>query len=117
MIRNLLYSDARCREGAAPVTMVIFRQQGELILCQYSIFKCSAAYDRNIQNWVSGTMIRKMKYPGPCAEAAWYRKSMPNEIGLFDENFSLSMEEENLHSVQGSPAGKSIYIPPSLCHS
>jgi hypothetical protein len=39
----------RCSEGAKPATMVMFRQQSELILCQYSIFKCSAAYDRNIQ--------------------------------------------------------------------
>jgi hypothetical protein len=52
-----------------------------------------------------------MKYPGPCAEAAWYRRSMPNEIGLVDENFSLSMEEENLHSVQGSPAGNPYIFP------
>ena len=48
---------------------------------------------------------------GPCAGAALYRKEMLEEIGLFDEDFFLYMEDVDL-AFRGRLAGwKCIYVP------
>ena len=53
---------------------------------------------------------------GPCAGAALYRKEMLDEIGLFDEDFFLYMEDVDL-TFWGRLAGwKCIYVPDAKVH-
>jgi GT2 family glycosyltransferase len=53
---------------------------------------------------------------GPCAGAALYRKSMLDEIGLFDEDFISYMEDTDL-ALRGRLAGwKCLYVPKAVVH-
>jgi GT2 family glycosyltransferase len=60
------------------------------------ISRSGAAWDRGIFEQDSGQYDREEDVFGPCAGAALYRKSMLDEIGLFDEDFFIFMEDVDL---------------------
>lgn len=60
------------------------------------IARSGAAWDRGIYEPDSGQYDGKVDVFGPCAGAALYRKSMLDEIGLFDEDFFIFMEDVDL---------------------
>ena len=53
---------------------------------------------------------------GPCAGAALYRREMLDEIGLFDDDFFLYMEDVDL-AFRGRLAGwKCVYVPEAVVY-
>ena len=51
---------------------------------------------------------------GPCAGAAMYRRTMLDEIGLFDEDFFLYMEDVDLAFRARLSGWKCMYVPSAL---
>jgi len=75
------------------------------------ISRSGAALDRGISEIDTGNYQREEDVFGPCAGAALYRRSMLDEIGLFDEDFYLYMEDVDL-AFRGRMAGWNCrYIP------
>lgn len=61
-----------------------------------SISRSGAAWDRGIFEPDTGQYENETEVFGPCAGAALYRKKMLDEIGLFDEDFFLYVEDVDL---------------------
>jgi GT2 family glycosyltransferase len=73
--------------------------------------RSGAAWDRGMLEPDQGQYDFQEEVFGPCAGAGLYRKEMLNEIGLFDEDFFLYMEDVDL-AFRGRLAGwKCIYVP------
>lgn len=60
------------------------------------ISRSGAAWDRGILEADVGQYEDEAEVFGPCAGAALYRRAMLDEIGLFDEDFFLYMEDVDL---------------------
>lgn len=75
------------------------------------ISRSGAAWDRGMFESDEGQYDLREEVFGPCAGAALYRKEMLEEIGLFDEDFFLYMEDVDL-AFRGRLAGwKCVYVP------
>jgi len=80
------------------------------------ISRSGAAWDRGIFEEDTGQYNTREEILGPCAGAALYRKLMLDEIGLFDEDFFLYMEDVDL-AVRGQLAGwKCIFVPGAVVY-
>ena len=78
--------------------------------------RSGAAWDRGMSEPDTGQYDSQEEVFGPCAGAALYRKEMLDEIGLFDEDFFLYMEDVDL-AFRGRLAGwKCIYVPDAKVH-
>lgn len=75
------------------------------------ISRSGAAWDRGMSEPDEKQYDSLEDIFGPCAGAALYRKRMLDEIGLFDEDFFLYMEDVDL-AFRGRLAGwKCAYVP------
>lgn len=75
------------------------------------ISRSGAAWDRGGGELDHGQYDISEEIFGPCAGAALYRRTMLDEIGLFDEDFFLFMEDVDL-AFRGRLAGwKCMYVP------
>jgi GT2 family glycosyltransferase len=75
------------------------------------ISRSGAAWDRGIFEKDTGCYEREEEVFGPCAGAALYRRIMLDEIGLFDEDFFIYMEDVDL-AFRARMAGWACrYIP------
>jgi len=73
--------------------------------------RSGAAWDRGLAEPDVGQYDASLEVFGPCAGAALYRKKMLEEIGFFDEDFFLYMEDVDL-AFRGRLAGwKCCYVP------
>ena len=73
--------------------------------------RSGAAWDRGMGEADHGQFDTAEETFGPCAGAALYRRSMLDDIGLFDEDFFLFMEDVDL-AFRGRLAGwKCRYVP------
>jgi GT2 family glycosyltransferase len=80
------------------------------------ISRSGAAWDRGMFQQDKGQYNHCEEVFGPCAGAALYRKAMLDEIGLFDEDFFLYMEDVDL-AFRGRLAGwKCIYVPEAVVY-
>jgi GT2 family glycosyltransferase len=80
------------------------------------ISRSGAAWDRGMFEPDKGQYDQCEEVFGPCAGAALYRKAMLMEIGLFDEDFFLYMEDVDL-AFRGRLAGwKCIYVPKAVAY-
>ncbi len=80
------------------------------------VSRSGAAWDRGMFEMDEGQYDQEEEVFGPCAGAALYRKSMLEEIGLFDEDFFLYMEDVDL-AFRGRLAGwKCIYVPEAVVY-
>ena len=78
--------------------------------------RSGAAWDRGMFEQDQGQYDAEEDVFGPCAGAALYRKDMLDEIGIFDENFFIYMEDVDL-AFRGRMAGwKCIYVPHAKVH-
>jgi GT2 family glycosyltransferase len=75
------------------------------------ISRSCAAWDRGMGEPDSGQYDLTEEVFGACAGAALYRKSMLDEIGLFDEDFFLYMEDVDLAYRVHLAGWKCIYEP------
>jgi GT2 family glycosyltransferase len=73
--------------------------------------RSGAAWDRGMFEQDLGQYDLQEEVFGACAGAALYRKSMLEEIGLFDEDFFLYMEDVDLAFRARLAGWKCIYVP------
>ena len=78
--------------------------------------RSGAAWDRGMFEPDNGQYDSSQEVFGPCAGAALYRKSMLDEIGLFDEDFFLYMEDVDLAFRARLAGWKCIYVPEAKVH-
>ena len=80
------------------------------------VSRSGAAWDRGMFESDEGQYNLQEEVFGACAGAALYRKKMLDEIGLFDEDFFLYMEDVDL-AFRGRLAGwKCIYVPEAVVY-
>jgi hypothetical protein len=80
------------------------------------ISRSGAAWDRGMFEPDTGQYDQREEVFGPCAGAALYRREMLEEIGLFDEDFFLYMEDVDL-AFRGRLAGwKCVYVPEAVVY-
>jgi GT2 family glycosyltransferase len=96
---------------------MLFMKNPELInstgIC---ISRSGACWDRGMFERDNGQYECIEEVFGPCAGAAMYRKSMLDEIGLFDEDFYAYMEDVDL-AFRGRLAGwKCLYVPNAVVY-
>ena len=75
------------------------------------ISRSGAAWDIGMFEEDRGQYDKKNEIFGPCAGAALYRKKMLDEIGLFDEDFFLFMEDVDLAFRARLAGWKCIFVP------
>jgi GT2 family glycosyltransferase len=75
------------------------------------IFRSGAAWDRGIGELDIGQYDCLEKIFGPSAGAALYRRTMMDEIGLFDEDFFLFMEDVDLAFRAQLAGWTCMYVP------
>jgi GT2 family glycosyltransferase len=75
------------------------------------ISRSGAAWDRGIYEPDTGQYENPEEIFGPCAGAALYRRSMLDEIGLFDEDFFIYMEDVDLAFRARFAGWECRYIP------
>ncbi len=78
--------------------------------------RSGAAWDRGTLELDYGQYDRREDIFGPCAGAALYRKEMLDEIGLFDEDFFLYMEDVDLAFRAKLAGWKCIYVPKAVVY-
>lgn len=78
--------------------------------------KSGAAWDRGMSELDLGQYDSQEEVFGACAGSALYRKEMLDEIGLFDEDFFLYMEDVDL-AFRARLAGWScVYVPKAVVY-
>ena len=78
------------------------------------ISRSGAAWDRGMFQDDTGQFDEPGEVFGPCGGAALYRKKMLEDVGLFDEDFFLYMEDVDI-ALRGRLAGwKCRYVPKAL---
>jgi GT2 family glycosyltransferase len=75
------------------------------------ISRSGAAWDRGIFEQDSGQYENEGEVFGPCAGAALYRRAMLDEIGLFDEDFFIYMEDVDLAFRARLAGWECRYVP------
>jgi hypothetical protein len=75
------------------------------------ISRSGAAWDRGLGEPDRGQYDVEKEVFGPCAGAALYRHTMFDEIGLFDEDFFLYMEDVDLAFRARLSGWKCMYVP------
>lgn len=78
------------------------------------ISRSGAAWNRGMSEPDTGQYNQEQEVFGACAGAALYRKTMLDDIGLFDDDFFMYMEDVDL-SFRAHLAGwKCVYIPSAV---
>jgi hypothetical protein len=78
--------------------------------------RSGASWDRGASEEDIGQYDRQEEIFGACAGAALYRRKMLDEIGLFDEDFFIFMEDIDL-TLRARYAGwRCIYVPGAIAH-
>ena len=80
------------------------------------ISRSGAAWDRGMFEVDKGQYDKREEIFGPCAGAALYRRSMFEEIGLFDEDFFLYLEDVDLAFRAHLSGWKCIFVPEAVVH-
>lgn len=99
--------------GMCASKMLFMKHPDRIDSVGIDISRSGAVWDRG--QFESATKyVEKSEMFGPCAGAALYRKKMLDEIGLFDEDFFIYMEDADL-AFRGRLAGwKCIYVPSAI---
>ena len=78
--------------------------------------RSGASWDRGASEEDRGQYDRQKEIFGACAGAALYRKKMLDEIGLFDEDFFIFMEDIDLTLRAHCAGWRCIYVPEAIAH-
>lgn len=99
--------------GMCASKMLFMKHPDRIDSVGIDISRSGAVWDRG-QFESAAKYVEKSEMFGPCAGAALYRKKMLDEIGLFDEDFFIYMEDADL-AFRGRLAGwKCIYVPSAI---
>jgi len=80
------------------------------------ISRSGAAWDRGVFEPDEGQHDSHEEVFGPCAGAALYRRKMLDEIGLFDEDFFLYMEDIDIAFRARLAGWRCIYVPQAVVY-
>ena len=78
--------------------------------------RSGASWDRGASEEDRRQYDRQEEIFGACAGAALYRKKMLDEIGLFDEDFFIFMEDIDLTLRARCAGWRCIYVPEAIAH-
>lgn len=98
------------RVGMCAPKMLLF--DGKINSTGICLSRSGAAWDRGMSEPDIGQYDSPEEVFGPCAGAALYRKEMLEEVGFFDEDFFIYMEDVDL-AFRGRLAGWRCYYAPS----
>jgi GT2 family glycosyltransferase len=108
--------DSNNKVGMCASKMLFMKNPQTINSTGISISRSGACWDRGISEHDLGQYESVEEVFGPCAGAAMYRKSMLEEIGLFDEEFHAYMEDTDL-AFRGRLAGwKCLYMPGAVVY-
>ncbi len=116
-IEELVKGITSSKEVGMCASKMLFMKNPEIInstgIC---ISRSGACWDRGMFERDNGQYQSIEEVFGPCAGAAMYRKSMLEEIGLFDEDFFAYMEDVDL-AFRGRLGGwKCMYVPNAVVY-
>jgi len=86
-------------------------QDGRINSTAICISRSGAAWDRGMEEVDKGQYDKQEEVFGACAGAALYRRSMLDEIGLFDEDFFLYTEDVDLAFRSRLAGWRCMYVP------
>ncbi len=102
--------------GMCASKMLFMKNPGMINSTGISLSRSGTCWDRGIFEPDTGQYESKEEVFGPCAGAALYRKSMLEDIGLFDEDFHAYVEDTDL-AFRGRLAGwKCLYVPSAVVY-
>lgn len=108
--------DSNRKVGMCASKMLFMKSPQMINSTGFCISRSGACWDRGMFEYDSGQYESPEEIFGPCAGAAMYRKSMLEEIGLFDEDFHAYMEDADL-AFRGRLAGwKCLYVPNAVVY-
>jgi GT2 family glycosyltransferase len=102
------------RVGACAAKMLL--PDGRINSAGICLSRSGAAWDRGMFEQDCGQYDYQQEVFGACAGAALYRKEMLDEIGLFDEDFFLYMEDVDLAFRAKLAGWKCIYVPEAVVY-
>lgn len=109
MIEELARPMADPQVGVCAAKMLF--PDGRINSAGICVSRSGAAWDRGIFQPDQGQYDSMEEVFGACAGAALYRKKMLDEIGLFDEDFFLYLEDVDLAMRARLAGWKCIYVP------
>jgi len=80
------------------------------------VSRSGACWDRGMFERDAGQYDKAEEVFGPCAGAALYRKSMLDDVGLFDEDFISYMEDTDLAMRCRLAGWKCLYVPEAVVY-
>jgi hypothetical protein len=102
--------------GMCASKMLFMKDHGMINSTGICLSRSGTCWDRGIFEPDTGQYGSMEEVFGPCAGAALYRKSMLEEIGLFDEDFHAYVEDTDL-AFRGRLAGwKCLYVPNAVVY-
>ncbi len=108
--------DSNKKVGMCASKMLFMKNPQMINSTGICISRSGACWDRGMSERDRGQYESLEEIFGPCAGAAMYRKSMLEEIGLFDEDFHAYMEDTDL-AFRGRLAGwKCLYVPRAVVY-
>lgn len=114
LLDNLKKPMADAKVGSCAAKMLL--ADGRINSTGICLSRSGAAWDRGMSEPDLGQYDTLEEVFGACAGAALYRKEMLDEIGLFDEDFFLYMEDVDL-AFRARLAGWScVYVPEAVVY-
>jgi len=108
-LMKLIAPMADARVGTCAAKMLF--PDGRINSAGICLSRSGAAWDRGMFEADRGQYNLQVEVFGACAGAALYRKEMLDEIGLFDEDFFLYMEDVDLAFRSQLAGWKCVYVP------
>lgn len=102
--------------GMCASKMLFMKIPGIINSTGICISRSGASWDRGMFEPDRGQYDSREEVFGPCAGAALYRKSMLDEVGLFDESFFAYMEDVDLAFRARLKGWKCLYVPDAVAY-
>jgi len=109
LLEHLMIPMSDARVGTCASKMLF--PDGRINSAGICVSRSGAAWDRGMFEPDNGQYDVEEDVFGACAGAALYRKRMLDEIGLFDEDFFLYMEDVDLAFRAQLAGWKCVYVP------
>jgi len=113
LVNPMAYND---RIGTCASKMLFYDRREVINSTGICVSRSGAVWDRGMFEKDEGQYIRHKAVFGPCAGAALYRKSMLDEIGLFDEDFFMYMEDADLAFRARLAGWECRYVPTAVVY-
>jgi len=102
--------------GMCASQMVLHSDPGRIDSAGIAIDRAGIAWDRLGGQPVSASESAPIEVFGPCAGAALYRRAMLDDIGFFDEDFFMYLEDVDLAWRARLRGWRCLYVPDAVVH-